>query len=66
MEDLDSVRPDGRNRLELRAAGTSVEVIVNGVRAATLNAERPFDGGVGIVAVGAGTFEFQDFRHQKP
>ncbi len=65
-EDLDSLRPDGRNRLELRAVGTSVEVIVNGERAATLNGERPFDGGVGIVAIGAGTFEFQDFHYLRP
>lgn len=65
-ETLDSLRPDGRNRLELRAFGTSVEVIVNGATAATLNGERPFGGGVGIVAVGAGTFEFQDFHYLRP
>jgi hypothetical protein len=65
-ETLDSLRPDGRNRLELRAFGTSVEVVVNGATAATLNAERPFDGGVGIVAIGAGTFEFQDFHYLRP
>lgn len=66
MEDLDAVRSDGRNRLELRAIGTAVEVIVNGETAATLNAERPFAGGTGIVAVGAGAFEFQDFHYQRP
>ena len=66
MEDLDTLRRDGRNRLELRAAGTSVEVLVNGESAATLNAEQPFGGGVGIVAIGAGAFEFQDFAYQRP
>ncbi len=66
MEDLDAVRSDGRNRLELRAIGTAVEVIVNDETAATLNAERPFAGGTGIVAVGAGAFEFQDFHYQRP
>ena len=65
-EDLDTLRPDGRNRLELRAVGNSVEVVVNGETAATLNAERPFAGGVGSVAVGAGTFEFQDFHYRRP
>lgn len=65
-EDLDSLRPDERNRLELRAVGTSVEVSVNGETAATLNGERAFEGGVGILAVGAGSFEFQDFHYQRP
>lgn len=65
-EDLDTLRPDGRNRLELRAAGTSVEVVVNGETAATLNGGQPFAGGVGLVAVGAGAFEFQDFHYQRP
>ncbi len=65
-EDLDTLRPDGRNRLELRAVGTSVEVVVNGAPAATLNGGQPFAGGVGLVAVGAGAFEYQDFRYQRP
>ena len=65
-EDLDSLRRDGRNRLELRAVGTSVEVVVNGESAATLNGGQPFAGGVGIVAVGAGVFEFQDFQYLRP
>ncbi len=65
-EDLDTLRPDGRNRLDLRAVGTSVEVIVNGETAATLNGGQPFSGGVGLVAVGAGVFEFQDFHYQRP
>ena len=65
-EPLDTVRPDGRNRLELRAFGTAVEVVVNGETAVTLNGERPFDGGIGIMAVGAGTFEFQDFHYLRP
>ncbi len=66
MEDLDSIRADGRNRLELRADGSSVELVVNDETAATLNGERRFTGGVGIVAVGAGAFEFQDFHYQRP
>jgi hypothetical protein len=65
-EPLDTVRPDGRNRLELRAFGAAVEVVVNGETAVTLNGERPFDGGIGIMAVGAGTFEFQDFHYLRP
>lgn len=65
-EDLDTLRPDGRNRLELRAVGTSVEVVVNGETAATLNGGSPFAGGVGIVAIGDGAFEFQDFTYQRP
>jgi len=65
-EPLETLRPDGRNRLELRAFGASVEVVVNGETAVTLNGERPFDGGVGIMAVGAGTFEFQDFHYLRP
>lgn len=65
-EPLETVRPDGRNRLELRAFGASVEVVVNGETAVTLNGERPFDGGVGIMAVGAGTFEYQDFHYRRP
>ncbi len=66
MEDLDSLRPDGRNRLELRVDGTTVEVIVNDQFAASLNGQRAFAGGVGLIAVGAGAFEFQDFRHAGP
>lgn len=65
-EPLDGLRPDARNRLELRSVGSSVEVIVNGASAATLNAERPFGGGVGLVAVGTGSFEFQDFQYRRP
>jgi hypothetical protein len=63
-EDLDAVARDGRNRLELRSVGTAVEVIVNGETAATLNGGRPFAGGVGVVAVGVGAFEFQDFHYR--
>jgi hypothetical protein len=65
-EALDTLRPDGRNRLELRAAGSAVEVVVNGETAATLNGSQPFSGGVGLVALGAGVFEFQDFHYQRP
>lgn len=65
-ESLDTLSPDGRNRLELRAAGTAVEIVVNGETAATLNGSQPFSGGVGLVALGAGVFEFQDFHYQRP
>ncbi|HML48274.1 MAG TPA: DHH family phosphoesterase [Clostridia bacterium] len=65
-EPLDTLRPDGRNRLELRANGSAVEVVVNGETAATLNGSQPFSGGVGLIALGGGVFEFQDFHYQRP
>lgn len=57
-ETLDSLRPNGHNRLELRSFGTSVEVVVNGATAATLNGERPFYGGVAIVALALAAVAF--------
>lgn len=56
----DAVVAGAVNRLELRPSGTDLAVFVNDASVLTLQTTAPFSGGVGIIAIGSGTFTFRD------
>ncbi len=56
----DAVIAGAVNRLELRPSGTDLAVYVNDASVLTLQSTSAFVGGVGIIAIGWGTFTFRD------
>jgi hypothetical protein len=56
----DAVKP-GVNRLEVRENGSTIEMLLNGQSIGSLGNDLIGRGGVGIVAVGTGTFSFANY-----
>ena len=63
---LDAFAPGERNRLTVRTAGSETTLEINGEFVAGIDFGRPPSGGVGIVALGAGTFAFTGFSVEAP
>lgn len=63
---LDAFAPGERNRLTVRTAGSESTLEINGEFVASIDFGRPPSGGVGIVALGAGTFAFSGFAVEAP
>jgi len=61
-----AVVPGGTNRLTVRTSGSETVLEINGDHVAGIDFGRPPAGGVGIVALGAGTFAFTDFAYASP
>jgi hypothetical protein len=58
--DAPGVDPAGRNRLGVRPMGERIEFLVNGNRAVAIGGDRIPGEGVGIAALGKGTFSFDN------
>lgn len=65
-EASDPVGPSGVRRLTARSAGGNVELYVDGAYVWGLEKESVLNGGVGIVAIGLGTFVYEAFAFQRP
>lgn len=62
----DAIVPGGRNRLTVRTSGSETILEVNGEHVAGIDFGRPPSGGIGILALGAGTFAFAGFAYAAP
>lgn len=66
QEPSDTVVAGAPNRVELRPEPGRVTMLVNGRTAVSLESDTPFAGGIGIVAIGAGSFAFRDLEVAAP
>lgn len=65
-EASDLVRAGAAHRLTARTAGGQVDLFIDDTFVLGLESGGPLDGGIGIVAIGAGAFEFRTFVRQVP
>lgn len=63
-EASDAVRTDGFNRLIARSAAGQIDLFVNDTFVLGLQSDGALDGGIGIVAIGIGTFTYDTFAYQ--
>ena len=57
----DAIKP-GRNHLEVRLRGDAMHLLVNGVELGNIESPKVQGQGVGLIAIGEGRFEFDDFE----
>lgn len=61
-----AARVGASNRLAVVAEGGDMRLFLNGVSLACLGADEPIGGGIGIIAIGTGTFNFETFTYAAP
>jgi hypothetical protein len=61
-----AVAPGAWNRLAVRTSGSETVLEINGETIGSIDFGHPPAGGIGIVALGAGTFAFTDFAYASP
>lgn len=54
------------NRLAITATGPELQLFVNDQSIARINRADPADGGIGIIALGTGTYTFEEFTYIAP
>ena len=62
----DAVAPSGVRRLAARTVDGQVELFVDGAFALGIESEGVLTGGIGIVALGVGTFTYDAFAFRRP
>ncbi len=62
----DAIRPGTLNRLTMRASGTELHLAVNDDIVGSISFGRTPNGGIGIIALGAGAFTFARFAYEAP
>lgn len=62
----DAFRPGTRNRLTMRASGAELHLALNDDSVGSISFGRAPDGGIGIIALGAGAFTFARFAYETP
>lgn len=65
-EASDLVRAGAAHRLTARTTDGQVDLFIDDTFVLGLESGGPLDGGIGIVAIGAGTFEYRTFVRQVP
>ncbi len=62
----DSIRIGRTNRVTVHTMGTQVELEVNGTSVGSIDFGRPPEGAIGIIAIGAGIYRFEEFTYIAP
>lgn len=58
----DAIRAAGRNRIEVRFTGNTMHMFINQTEVGSLSRAPGHGEGIGVIALGAGLFEFDDFE----
>ena len=61
-----AARVGASNRLAVVVEGGDMHLFLNGVSLACLGASEPIEGGIGIIAIGTGTFDIETFTYAAP
>lgn len=57
-----AIKRAGRNRLEVQLKGEDIYLLINGVELGNVSSSKVQGSGVGLIALGEGIFEFDDFE----
>ena len=62
----EAVRVGESNRLAIRGEGGDMRLFLNDVSLACMGTTTPIEGGIGIIAIGTGTFDIESFSYAAP